>query len=73
MSALCDVALVFGLTLSGLCAEPPAPKPEPLPEDDAAAWAGPGPAAARTSAGQMAAHRRQTGGGTSCAGAGAGT
>lgn len=43
MSALCDVALVFGLTLSGLCVQPEAPAVEPLPEDDAAAWAVPAP------------------------------
>ena len=37
MSALCDLALVFGLTLGGSC-QPAAPAPDPMPEDDPAAW-----------------------------------
>lgn len=44
MSAVCDLALVLGLTLSGLCTPPPAPPPAvALPEDDEAAWSVPAP------------------------------
>lgn len=46
MSAVCDVALVLGLTLSGLCAPPAEPPPAAaLPEDDEAAWSVPAPPA----------------------------
>ncbi len=37
MSALCHLALVFGLTLGGSC-QPATPATEPMPEDDPAAW-----------------------------------
>jgi len=37
MSALCELALVFGLTLGGTC-QPAAPVADPMPADDAAAW-----------------------------------
>lgn len=38
MSALCDLALAMGLTLSGAC-QPAAAAPDPLPSDDPRAWA----------------------------------
>ena len=38
MSALCDLALAFGMTLAGNC-HPATPAPEPMPQDDPAAWA----------------------------------
>jgi type IV secretion system protein VirB10 len=38
MSALCDIALVFGLTLGGTC-QPGAPATDPMPANDPAAWA----------------------------------
>lgn len=37
MTALCDLALVFGLTLGGTC-QPATPATEPMPPDDPAAW-----------------------------------
>lgn len=38
MSALCDIALAFGLTLGGTC-QPGVPVADPMPADDPAAWA----------------------------------
>ncbi|WP_413208332.1 TrbI/VirB10 family protein [Rhodospirillum sp. A1_3_36] len=44
MSAVCDIALVLGLTFSGLCLPPPEPEPPAaLPEDQPTAWAIPAP------------------------------
>lgn len=37
MSALCDIALAFGLTFSGACHDG-TPAPEPMPKDDSSAW-----------------------------------
>jgi type IV secretion system protein VirB10 len=37
MSVLCDLALVFGLTLGGTC-QPATPVADPMPPNDAAAW-----------------------------------
>lgn len=38
MSALCDLALAFGMTLAGNC-QVATPSPDPLPPDDPSAWA----------------------------------
>jgi len=38
MSTLCDLALVFGLTLGGHC-QSTAPEVEPMPANDPTAWA----------------------------------
>ncbi|MDP2699929.1 TrbI/VirB10 family protein [Thalassospira sp.] len=44
MSALCDIALVIGLTFNGLCVDPEQAKAPPtLPADDETAWALPAP------------------------------
>ncbi|MGE4278208.1 MAG: TrbI/VirB10 family protein [Magnetospirillum sp.] len=37
MSAICDLAMALGLTLSGTC-QPAAPAADPLPADDPSAW-----------------------------------
>lgn len=44
MSAVCDIAMVLGLTLGGVCAPPPdTPSAPAMPADDEAAWSVPAP------------------------------
>ncbi|MCW9033506.1 MAG: TrbI/VirB10 family protein [Alphaproteobacteria bacterium] len=42
-TAFCDLALALGLTIGGVCFEPPPSKPPALPGDDMGAWSMPVP------------------------------